>query len=127
MIGQAMNVSRFARSIRAVLPQWRDAAVMSAYSLPYDFSAPIAEMRARQDFITREIMPVIEAVTPGAGAYINEADYQQPGWQEVFFGGNYDRLLEVKKRYDPSGLFWNALAVGSEGWVVKGDGRLCEA
>lgn len=125
-IGQAVDVSRFASAARAVAPQWRRAAVMSSYSLPYSFGVPFAEMRAAQDRITREIMPRIEAATPGAGAYINEADYQQPGWQDVFFGSNYDGLLAVKTRYDPKGLFWNAIAVGSEGWEVLSDGRMCK-
>jgi FAD/FMN-containing dehydrogenase len=126
LIGQAMNVSRFASPARAVLPQWRDAAVMSAYALPYAFGVPFARMRAMQDQITHEVMPGVEAATPGAGAYINEGDFQQRDWQRVFFGGNYERLRVVKRRYDPKGLFWNSIAVGSEGWEVREYGRLCE-
>lgn len=126
-IGQAMNVTRFARpSVRAVLPQWRSAVVMSAYSMPYSDTVPFAEMEARQDFITQTVMPIVEAVTPNAGAYINEADYQQADWQQVFYGDNYARLLAIKKRLDPKGVFYNEIAVGSEGWKVKGDGRLCK-
>jgi FAD/FMN-containing dehydrogenase len=126
-IGQAMNVSRFESGSRAVHPQWRRAAVMSAYSLPYSFDVPFADMQAQQDRITRDIMPAIQAVTPDAGAYINEADYQQPDWQNVFYGSNYGRLEKVKKKYDPKSLFWNSIAVGSEGWKVAADGRLCRA
>ncbi|RMZ66108.1 FAD binding domain-containing [Pyrenophora seminiperda CCB06] len=126
-IGQAMNVSRFESHTRAVHPQWRHAAVMSSYSLPYSFDVPFADMQVQQNRITQDIMPAIEAVTPNAGAYINEADYQQPNWQKVFYGGNYERLKQVKKMYDPKGLFWNSIAVGSEGWKVAADGRLCKA
>lgn len=125
-IGQSLNVSRFESPTRAVLPQWRDAAVMSAYFLPYDFTVPFSEMEAQQNIITESIMPRIEAVTPDAGAYINEADFQQPDWQNVFFGTNYERLLEVKKKYDAKGLFYNSIAVGSERWEVLKDGRMCE-
>lgn len=127
LVGQAVDVSRFESPARAVVPHWRRAAVMSSYSLPYDFTVPFAAMQAQQDRITRDIMPQIEAVTPGAGAYINEADYQQGDWQEVFFGSNYEKLVAVKRTYDPKGLFWNAIAVGSEGWEVLKDGRLCTA
>ncbi|KAF2678710.1 6-hydroxy-D-nicotine oxidase [Lentithecium fluviatile CBS 122367] len=127
-IGQAQNVSRFANpSKRAVLPQWRDALVMSAYSLPYDDNMPFSAMEARQDFITDTVMPIVEKVTPNAGAYINEADYQQKDWQDVFYGSNYPRLLAVKKKYDPKGIFFNKIAVGSEKWVVRDDGRMCKA
>lgn len=126
-IGQAVNVTRFAQpSIRAVLPQWRSAVVMSAYSVPYLDTVPFAQMEERQDFITQRVMPIVEAVTPNAGAYINEADYQQKDWQHVFYGENYARLLAIKRRLDPKGVFYNEIAVGSEGWKVKKDGRMCK-
>ena len=126
-IGQSMNVSRFDSPTRAVLPQWRSSLIMSAYYFRYSFKVPFEEMQAQQNFITEQIMPKVETVTPGAGAYINEADFQQPDWQNTFFGDNYDRLLKIKRRYDPKGLFYNPLAVGSERWEVLHDGRMCEA
>lgn len=126
-IGQALNVTRFANpEKRAVLPQWRDAVLMSAYSMPYSDDVPFSDMAARQDFITDTVMPIIEEVTPNAGAYINEADFQQKDWQAVFYGTNYPKLLELKKKYDPKGLFYNKIAVGSEKWEIKLDGRMCE-
>ena len=128
VIGQAMNVSRFADpSRRAVLPQWRDAVVMSAYTFPYSFTVPFSDMEATQNNITDTVMPIIEQVTPNAGAYINEADPQQKDWQDVFFGRNYAKLLVIKKKYDPKGLFYNGIAVGSERWKILKDGRMCEA
>ena len=127
LIGQSLNVSRFQSSTRAVLPQWRDAVVMSAYFLPYSFTVPFPKMQAQQDLITNKIMPRIEAVTPDAGAYINEADFQQKDWQQVFFGSNYEKLLAIKNKYDPKRLFYNSIAVGSERWEVLSDGRMCEA
>ena len=127
MVGQALNISRFQSSTRAIMPQWRDAAVMSSYTLPYDFTVPFPEMQVQQDRITNDILPLIEAVTPGAGAYINEGDFQQKDWQDVFFGSNYARLLAVKREYDPEGLFYTGFAVGSERWEVRKDGRMCAA
>lgn len=124
-IGQATNVARFSSKSRGVLPQWRDTLVMSSYTLPYTFEVPFSQMTAEQNYITDHIMPIIEKVTPDAGAYINEADFQQPDWQDVFYGRNYKRLLAIKKAYDPKGLFWNRIAVGSEGWKTQNDGKLC--
>ncbi|KAF2258397.1 FAD-binding domain-containing protein [Lojkania enalia] len=127
-IGQAQNVTRFAApSQRAVMPRWRNAVVMSAYSMPYSFDVAFSEMQARQDYITNTVMPIVEKVTPNAGAYINEADYQQPDWQDVFYGANYPKLLRIKKKYDPKGIFFNKIAVGSERWKVQTDGRMCRA
>ncbi|ORY60056.1 uncharacterized protein BCR38DRAFT_350297 [Pseudomassariella vexata] len=57
--------------------------------------------------------------TPDGGAYINEADVQEPDWQKSFFGSKYERLLEIKKKWDPWSLFWAPSTVGSEGWAVR--------
>jgi FAD/FMN-containing dehydrogenase len=59
-------------------------------------------------------MQAIRAVTPDAGSYVNETDYFEPEWQRAFWGGNYARLLEVKRKYDPRGVFRCHHCVGSE-------------
>ena len=51
---------------------------------------------------------------------MGEADASEPDWQQSFYGENYERLLEIKGRWDPWGLFWANTGVGSEGWSVKG-------
>lgn len=58
--------------------------------------------------------------TPSAGTYVNEADYFQPDWQQAFWGENYQRLLQIKKKYDPLGLFYCHHCVGSEQWSANG-------
>lgn len=58
-------------------------------------------------------------VSPGAGAYMGEADPAEPDWQTAFYGENYPRLLSIKQKWDPWGLFWAQTAVGSEGWEVQ--------
>ncbi|KAI5866128.1 FAD-binding domain-containing protein [Durotheca rogersii] len=76
------------------------------------------------------------AASPGAGAYINESDVEEPDWQQAFFGGGdrYARLLAVKHRRDPWGVFYAPTTVGSEAWVVSTpdgmptqNGPLCRA
>ncbi|KAM5349764.1 hypothetical protein ACJ41O_006269 [Fusarium nematophilum] len=127
-IGVGLNVSNFGKAnVNSVLPQWRDSIVQVSLTVPWDFNAPWDEMLAAQRRITDRIQPVIEAATPGAGAYMNEADFQQKDWQETFFGANYNRLLKVKRKYDPEGLLYATAAVGSETWTVAGDGRMCRA
>lgn len=59
-------------------------------------------------------MESIRAVTGNAGSYVNETDYFQPQWQRAHWGANYERLVEVKLRYDPSNLFRVHHGVGSE-------------
>ncbi|KAG8670554.1 hypothetical protein FPOAC2_09917 [Fusarium poae] len=127
-IGVGLNVSKFGGdSGNAVLPQWRHSVAQVSLTLPWDNEAPWEEMLAAQKKMTEVIQPVIEAATPGAGAYINEADFQQQKWQETFYGVNYDKLLKIKRKYDPEHLFYATVAVGSEEWSVSEDGRMCRA
>ncbi len=57
---------------------------------------------------------IIREATPGAGTYVNEADYFEPEWQHAFWGPNYDRLLEIKRKMDPDNIFRVHHGVGSE-------------
>jgi hypothetical protein len=63
-------------------------------------------------------------IFPGAGAYVNESDYFQKNWQTAFWGTNYPRLLAIKHKYDPSGLFFVHHGVGSENWSEDGFTRI---
>ena len=59
-------------------------------------------------------------LVPNAGSYVSEAGFADLGWQRRSFGSNYERLLEVKRRYDPDGLFITHHGVGSERWSQDG-------
>ena len=67
-------------------------------------------------------MTSLRDITPAGGAYGNEANVGEPNWQQAFWGSNYPRLLELKKKYDPTELFYVHHGVGSEGWVVQDKG-----
>lgn len=127
-IGVGVNVSSpliTSGVSNAVLPAWREALVHVTLTTPWNFTAPWSEMIALQDKMTYEIVPQLEAVTPGSGAYMNEADFRQPNWQEDFFGENYNTLLGIKNKWDPRYLFYAITAVGSDKWTVAADGRMC--
>ena len=67
----------------------------------------------------REIgVPALRQLAPDSGAYLNEADPTNPDWQTVFYGENYGRLLDIKRRWDPKGVFWCKPCVGHELWEV---------
>jgi hypothetical protein len=61
---------------------------------------------------------------PDAGAYVSESDFFQSSWQHAFWGAHYTRLLSVKKKYDPAGLFFVHHGVGSEEWSADGFARI---
>ena len=39
-----------------------------------------------------------------AGGYVNDIDRQVSDWQHFYYGGNYDRLVEIKQKWNPIGL-----------------------
>jgi hypothetical protein len=127
-IGVGTNVNPFDSPIKSsVHPAWRDAIVHATLTLPWNFSAPWSDAIATQEKMTREIMPLVEAATPGSGAYVNEGDWRQPDFQTTFWGTNYERLLETKKNWDPTDFFYATVGVGSEAWSIRRDGRMCRA
>jgi FAD/FMN-containing dehydrogenase len=69
-------------------------------------------------------MGVLRELVPDAGSYVSEAGYADPDWRRRCFGANYSRLLAVKRRYDPDGLFFTHHGVGSEEWSADGFTRL---
>jgi FAD/FMN-containing dehydrogenase len=68
----------------------------------------------------RGAMDALRKAAPGAGAYVSESDYFQQRWQDVYWGANYSKLLKIKERYDPDGLFTVRHGVGSERWSADG-------
>ncbi|MDQ3744861.1 MAG: FAD-binding protein, partial [Acidobacteriota bacterium] len=66
----------------------------------------------------------LRAVAASGGAYVSESNYFERDWQHSYWGSNYGRLLQVKKRYDPTGLFFVHNGVGSEGWSEDGFTKL---
>ena len=65
-------------------------------------------------------MAEIRKLVPTPAAYVSESNYFEPRWQEAFWGANYPRLLAVKERYDPEGLFFMHHGPGSERWSADG-------
>ena len=49
---------------------------------------------------------------------MNEADPNEPNWQQKFFGTTeiYNRLKSIKNTVDPNGLFVCKNCVGSDDW-----------
>jgi FAD/FMN-containing dehydrogenase len=65
-------------------------------------------------------MEQLRAIVPEAASYSNESNYFERGFQKSYWGANHARLAEVKKKYDPDGLFFVHNGVGSEEWSRDG-------
>ncbi len=69
-------------------------------------------------------MQKLRTVAPDGGAYVSESNFFEKGFQQSYWGPNYPRLAEIKKKYDPDGLFVVHNGVGSEQWSADGFTRL---
>lgn len=110
----------------AVLPAWRDTLVHTYLTTAWDSTAPFSDMVHNADLMTDEFIPQLAAVA-GSSSYMNEADWQEPDYKNVFFGVNYDKLLAIKHKWDPKSLFYVTAGVGSDAWTVAANGRMCTA
>jgi FAD/FMN-containing dehydrogenase len=107
--GTAINPAVFDAAALALTASWQQ------YAFPgVPGHEPDTENAALGARLVGQTMDVLRALTPGAGSYVNETDYFEPDWQDSFWGPNYPRLLEIKRRYDPQNVFRVHHGVGSE-------------
>lgn len=123
LVAPAPNAQRptggVAGGSNAVLPAWRTTythVVLSRFWTPLNTTEEVAlttEIRDSGEVALREL-------SPNTGEYMNEADPTEPDWQQSQYGENYPRLLQIKQKYDPHGVFWCKHCVGSELWETRG-------
>lgn len=85
-------------------------------------STPISETSISKGFREAFYHYVSSVPTPvglydlGEGSYFSESAYDQSGdsWKTRYWGTNYDKLLAIKKVYDPKNLMWCHHCVGSD-------------
>ena len=83
----------------------------------------VAEAREAAGMI-HQAMDQLRGVAGQDAAYVSESNYFQKDFQQAYWGSNYPRLAEIKKKYDPDGLFIVHNGVGSENWSADGFTRL---
>jgi len=66
----------------------------------------------------------LRVLAPDSGSYFNETNYFERSFRKSFWGPNYPRLAQVKKAFDPDGLFFVHNGVGSEEWSRDGFERI---
>ncbi|KAI7912246.1 FAD binding domain-containing protein [Pyricularia oryzae] len=109
----------------AVNPAWAEAVVHAATGV--GFPSHDADAAAKASANAKRFSAALRSLclNSGGAAYVNEAHPDEDDWQHEFWGSNYDRLREIKKKRDPETVFWCHPCVGNEEWEVR-DGRLCQ-
>ncbi|KAK6063599.1 FAD binding domain-containing protein [Seiridium cupressi] len=109
----------------AVLPAWRDALLSSSAAVSFANDASVEDLLIIQAKVNTW-QDWVKALTPGSGSYINEATYDNPDWKSDYYGNNYEKLLQVKEKYDVNFTLWQHTSVGADlYWQEDGEGRLC--
>jgi Berberine and berberine like len=83
----------------------------------------VSAARSRAAAVGRA-MDEVRKLLPNVGSYVAEGDFFDAAWRQSFWGPNYAKLLAVKDKYDPDGLFFVHHGVGSERWSPDGFTRL---
>ncbi|RPA93889.1 FAD-binding domain-containing protein [Choiromyces venosus 120613-1] len=126
MVGQlvaAGQVSKNRHLRTAVHPAWRSAYLNLEITVTWADDAPLETVMGIRRYNSEVSVGALEALArtggegeDGVGAYVNEADAftKREDAGKVFWGGKYEELPRVKERWDPKGVFWCRLCVGSE-------------
>ena len=99
---------------------------------------PEATLELLMDLVRNEALFVFNYLLGGAarlrefapnnitGVCYNHHSPVEPDWRRACFGDNYDKLLEIKKKYDPNSLLNCWHCVGYSGLEVPSDGDYVE-
>jgi FAD/FMN-containing dehydrogenase len=85
---------------------------------------PNAAVARQQAGALEQAMNEIRKIVPNTGSYFLEGNFFDQNWQESFWGPNYPKLLAIKDKYDPDGLFFSHHGLGSERWSADGFTRV---
>ncbi|GAD93030.1 oxidoreductase [Paecilomyces variotii No. 5] len=103
----------------AMNPAWRSASQLVNFVRNVDPSI-VGKSVALED-LTNVQMPLLYSIDPEFKAsYLNLADPSEKDSRRVFWGEHYERLSQIKRKWDPEDLFITNLGVGSDNWETDG-------
>ncbi|KAJ5371678.1 FAD linked oxidase N-terminal [Penicillium concentricum] len=98
----------------SVNPAWRSTCIVNIVTRGW---ANHSSAQTVKDDITYIKGGAMRALDPLLGSYMNEADRNDPLWPTNLYGTNYMRLALIKKKYDPTSVFYYPTCVGSQSWT----------
>ncbi|KAF4817309.1 FAD-linked oxidoreductase apf9 [Colletotrichum tropicale] len=110
----------------AVQPGWYDAVILDIFERPIlSGELSVSSNIDLFDDVRQNVLPVYRELSPNTGTYMNEADWGDTNFQEDFYSSNWKQLIQIKTKYDPSGVFYCQTCVGSDEWKQEASGALC--
>lgn len=112
----------------AVNPVWRHiyAHTLSFGTRLNATGVPSIELKKAGQWAENNTEAIWRNWAPKTGAYMNEANCFNSHWKHDFYGEYYDRLLAIKKKYDPSECWYVLNGIRSDLWNYDLDtGLLC--
>ncbi|CAO2650647.1 Nn.00g019390.m01.CDS01 [Neocucurbitaria sp. VM-36] len=111
----------------AIHPTWRNASSFVITNVLMTGTESWAVKKERERFNTNVVGQALRDVSPTGASYVNEGDLYEPNWQQAYWGANYARLLKIRSKYDPNGVFYTQTTPGTEDWSVIDYGtKLCK-
>jgi hypothetical protein len=76
----------------------------AANGVTWNYLDPVSKAE-QESLLTNTYVEALRVLAPTSGAYVNEADANEPNFQQAFWGSNYVRLLDIKRRVAPGDVF----------------------
>ncbi|KAF3012671.1 hypothetical protein E8E14_011563 [Neopestalotiopsis sp. 37M] len=112
----------------ALNPAWRTGYVHSIVTgSSLDLTIPPQDALKAAAAWTEEVKETAwREWAPTAGAYINEANPYSSSFKKDFYGENYEQLVQLKQKYDPTNTLYALSGIGSDEWDYNlTTGKLC--
>ncbi|KAH6670855.1 isoamyl alcohol oxidase [Plectosphaerella plurivora] len=107
-------------------PRWKGATMRTMSILIQGLNATWDQKLDLNDVMVNNITEKYKQAAPNGLAYVNENYAFMNDWQSAFWGDNYPKLKDIKKQWDPAGVFYSPSTPGSEDWhIVDFAHRLC--
>lgn len=114
----------------AILPAWKSAylhlLVGGASASPNATVSPTTALTDNAEWIDAHKEKLWREWAPDSGSYMNEANPYNTHFKLDFYGANYERLLQIKQKYDPNQSLFVLSGVGNDKWEYDlQSGKLC--
>ncbi|KAI0098725.1 hypothetical protein GGR51DRAFT_425905 [Nemania sp. FL0031] len=114
----------------AVNPVWRDIyihIISGGANINTTMSTPGFALNQAGEWLEVNKEATFREWAPETGAYMNEANPFNSEWKHDFYGASYERLVRIKRQFDPTYTLSVWSGVDSDFWKYDLDsGKLCQ-